>query len=62
MDKNKIACECRRITYGKIEEAVKNGAENFEQIIESTGAGKSCGNCKDFIKYLTERFLEELKE
>ena len=49
MNKNKIACECRHITYGMIEEAVKNGAVTFEELVQKTGAGKSCGECREFI-------------
>ncbi|MDO4460450.1 MAG: (2Fe-2S)-binding protein [Clostridia bacterium] len=52
MDRNKKACNCRNVTYGMIEDAVKNGAETLQQFIEVTGAGKGCGRCKEFIEFL----------
>ena len=59
MNRNKTACECRHITYGKIEDAVKAGASSFEEVQEKTGCGKSCGKCQEFIQYLVRDLLRE---
>ena len=59
MNRNKIACECRHISYGKIEDAIKAGASTFEEVQEKTGCGKSCGKCREFIQYLVRDLLLE---
>ena len=30
MKRNKIACNCKNITYGMIEDAIKEGAKSYE--------------------------------
>ncbi|MCF0115919.1 MAG: (2Fe-2S)-binding protein [Erysipelotrichaceae bacterium] len=59
MNKNKMACNCRNITYGKIEDAVKKGASSVEEVVAMTGCGKSCGKCLELIGYLVKDFLED---
>ena len=59
MNRNKMACECNNVTYGKIEDAIKAGASSFEEVQEQTRCGKSCGKCQDFIKHLVKELLEE---
>ena len=49
MNRSKEACHCRNITYGMIEDAIKNGAETFQEVQDATGAAKGCGQCKDFL-------------
>lgn len=44
-----------------IEDAVRNGADTVEQVMEATGAGKGCGKCRDFLAYLIRDILEEQK-
>ena len=61
MKRNKIACECRHITYGQIEDAVKAGAVTFEQVQEKTGCSQSCGKCKDFLEYLVRDILRDME-
>lgn len=58
MKRDKIACECRSITYGKIEDAIRKGAGSFEEVQAMTGCGKSCGRCKEFIRHLVKELLE----
>ncbi|MCF0150017.1 MAG: (2Fe-2S)-binding protein [Firmicutes bacterium] len=59
MNRNKIACECRHITYGEIEDAVRAGASSFAQVQQMTGCAKSCGRCREFIEYLVKDLLRE---
>ena len=59
MNRNKIACECRKVTYGKIEDAITAGAATVEEVQEMTGCGRSCGKCMEFIEYLVRDLLEE---
>ena len=49
MNRSKEACHCRNITYGMIEDAIKNGAETFQEVQDATGAAKGCGQCKDYL-------------
>ena len=62
MKRDKQACECRNVTYGKIEDAVKQGARSFEEVQQLTGCGKSCGKCQEFIRYLVQDLLRESGE
>ncbi|MCF0123658.1 MAG: (2Fe-2S)-binding protein [Ruminiclostridium sp.] len=59
MKRNKIACECGRVTYGKVEDAIKAGASSLEDVQEKTGCGKNCGKCMDFLPYLVRDLLLE---
>ena len=62
MNRRKEECHCQNVTYGKIEDAVRNGADTVQQVMELTGAGKGCGKCKDFLAYLIRDILEEQKK
>lgn len=44
-----------------IEDAVRNGADTLQQVMEVTGAGKCCGKCKEFLEYLIRDIKEELR-
>ena len=43
-----------------IEDAIRNGAETLEQVMDATGAGKGGGKCRDFLEYLIRDIKEEL--
>ena len=60
MNRNKEACHCRNVTYGMIEDAIKNGAETLQEVQDATGAGKGCGKCKEFLNYLRRDIKEEM--
>ena len=32
-----------------IEDAIRNGANTLQQVMDATGAGKGCGKCKELI-------------
>ena len=61
MNRRKEACHCKNVTYGMIEDAIRNGADTVEQVMEATGAGKGCGKCRDFLACLIRDILEEQK-
>lgn len=48
------------VTYGMIEDAIKNGAETFQEVQDATGAAKGCGQCKDFLICLIRDIKEEM--
>ena len=59
LNRRKEACHCKNVTYGMIEDAIRNGADTLQQIMDVTGAGKGCGKCKDFLEYLIRDMKEE---
>ena len=50
MDRSEIVCFCVGVTYGDIEDAVKNGATTFEAVQEATNCATVCGGCEDQIR------------
>ena len=54
MNQKKEACHCKNVTYGMIEDAVRNGEDTLQQVMEVTDAGKGCGKCKSFSSILSE--------
>lgn len=61
MKREKTACECRRVTYGDIYDAVINGAQNFDDVQKITGCGRGCKKCVEFIEFLIRDFMETEK-
>ena len=61
MNREKLACRCHNVTYGKIYDAVKNGARTVEEVSKATGAGTGCGTCREFLAFLIRDFLNEMK-
>jgi len=60
MRKDKIACHCHNVTYGQIEQAVKNGARSLEAVMAKTTAGTGCGKCREFLPFLIRDIIEEV--
>ena len=61
MNRRKEACHCKNVTYGMIEDAVRNGANTLQQVMDVTGAGKGCGKCREFLEYLIRDILDAQK-
>lgn len=62
LDKLTKVCICKNVTRAKIKQAIKNGADSFEKIQESTGAGTgSCGakRCREKIESLIMEFNKD---
>ena len=57
MKREKIACSCHNVSYGKIIDAVHAGADTVEKVVEATGAGTGCGKCRAFLS----SFLQDMK-
>ncbi len=62
MKRNKTACHCKNVTYGMIEDAIKNGASSYEEVEKLLKFGTGCGKCKEFIHYLVRDYLEEQRQ
>lgn len=62
MKRDKIACHCRRVSYGDIVDAVAAGATTFAEVSAKTGCSTGCGKCRDFITHMVadiERYPED---
>lgn len=58
MDRNKLACNCKKVTYGQIEDAVKiQGAKNFKEVQEITKCSTGCGGCREFIEVMVRNMI-----
>ena len=57
MNREDIVCACLGITYGEIEDAVKDGGLTYEELEERTGVGTICGLCVDSVKEMLEGLL-----
>ncbi len=62
MKKEKLVCNCRRITVGDMERVILNGAESFEKAQEVTGAARSCRRCREYAENVVAAILEEQKQ
>lgn len=59
MKREKLACSCKDVTYGMIEDAIRNGASSYEELEAKLRFGTGCGKCKEFIHVLVRDLLEE---
>lgn len=57
MDRNKLACNCKKVSYGQIMDAVEKGAKNFKEVQEITKCSTGCGGCKEFIEVLVRNLI-----
>ena len=62
MKRDKVACNCKNITYGMIEDVIRNGASSYEEVEKQLRFGTGCGKCREFIHYLVRDYLEEQHE
>ena len=56
---NKSVCNCRQVSFEKIEESIKNGADSFEKVVEETKATKGCGRCKSYVEDIVKSKLNK---
>lgn len=59
MKRDKMACTCREVSYGMIEDAIRQGATSYEEVEERLRFGRGCGKCREFIRILVRDLLEE---
>lgn len=62
MNPNKLACNCRNVTYGKIEKAIREGARSFEEVQAATNCSKSCGKCREVIEMVVKNYIEDVEK
>ena len=61
MDNNEVICSCSGVTVGMLKDAITNGADTVEKVIETTGASTYCGACQESVETLVKSLLEESK-
>lgn len=60
-DDNEIVCGCLKVTEQDLTNAVKNGAESFEEVQAITKVGTGCGKCVHSNKDLVNKLLLDKK-
>jgi len=56
-DNNKIVCGCFKITEQNLKDAIKNGANSFEEVQAITKVGSGCGKCVEGNRKLVNKLL-----
>ena len=56
---NKNVCNCRQISFEKIEDSINKGAKSFEEVVEETKATKGCGRCKSYVEDIVKSKLNK---
>ena len=57
VDNNRIVCGCFKITEQDLKDAIKNGANSFEEVQAVTKVGTGCGHCVESNKALVNDLL-----
>lgn len=56
---SKNVCNCRKVSFEKIEESIKSGADSFEKVVDETKATTACGRCKSYVKDIVDSKLNK---
>ena len=62
MDENTIVCECVKITYGQMKDAMNSGCYTVDCIVQKTDAGTACRQCKSLEDDKSFRRKYHIKE
>ena len=60
--KGTLVCSCNSVGRGNIEEEIKNGANNLDSIMATTGAGTGCGSCRPEVNKIIREMVNHLEE
>ena len=58
MDRDMLVCGCCQVSYGKLVDAVENGARSYEEVKAATAVAAGCGRCEANVKLLVEELLK----
>ncbi|MEL6986388.1 MAG: (2Fe-2S)-binding protein [Bacteroidota bacterium] len=58
--KVKLICSCNHVGTGNIEQRIKEGCKDFNDLCSATGAGLGCGSCKPEVKAILDHFEKQL--
>ncbi len=59
MNKDKMACACKGVTYRMIIMAVERGAKSFEEVQAATRCATGCRRCEEFIRHFVAELIAE---
>ncbi len=51
---DEIICHCEQVTYKKIVDAIKNGANTVEELSDLLDVGIACGYCIEDLENIIE--------
>ncbi|REA58853.1 NAD(P)H-nitrite reductase [Dyadobacter luteus] len=54
----KLVCSCNNVGKGNLENAIKGGCTDFQQLCQKTGAGTGCGSCRPEVRSILEKMNE----
>ncbi|WP_229253972.1 nitrate reductase [Dyadobacter sp. NIV53] len=54
----KLVCSCNSVGKGNLENAIRNGCDDFQQLCQKTGAGTGCGSCRPEVRAILEKMKE----
>jgi len=52
MERDQVVCRCLGTTWGQIEDAVNEGASNYQQVFAKVKFGVGCGGCRSRLKQM----------
>jgi len=61
VNREKMACACKGVSYGRIIDAVNQGARSFEEVQKLTRCAAGCGHCREFIEHFVAELAAEKK-
>ena len=50
----KLVCSCNSVGQGNLENAIRSGCTDFQQLCQQTGAGTGCGSCRPEVRAILE--------
>ncbi|PHN03769.1 nitrate reductase [Flavilitoribacter nigricans] len=52
--KGRLVCSCNNVGVGNLQEAIRGGCTDFNDLCKNTGAGLGCGSCKPEVKTILQ--------
>jgi ferredoxin-nitrate reductase len=54
----KLVCSCNGVGQGNLENKIRSGCSDFQQLCNETGAGTGCGSCRTEVRAILSEMLE----
>lgn len=61
MMRPKKVCLCKSVTEAQLVDAIANGCDTMEKLIEKTHASTNCGTCSGAVRAIFNREMEKRK-
>jgi ferredoxin-nitrate reductase len=58
----KLVCSCNGVGQGNLENKIRSGCSDFQQLCNETGAGTGCGSCRTEVKAILDKVKKEVLE